>query len=74
MPPTCGYCGTKSSARRRKTDEIFAAPTKSSARPDKAVRTAQRAEKGSNWHMHITEAQRESTAYALWLEARAHSV
>ncbi|WP_372412571.1 DUF6417 family protein [Streptomyces luteireticuli] len=39
-----------------------------------AVRTAQRAEKGSTWCLRVTRAQADSIAYALWLEARAHSV
>ncbi|MGW1908204.1 DUF6417 family protein [Streptomyces cinnamoneus] len=39
-----------------------------------AVRTAHRAAQGSGWRLHVTTPQLESIAYALWLEARAHSV
>ncbi|MGI5526835.1 DUF6417 family protein [Streptomyces syringium] len=41
---------------------------------DDAVHAAQRADTGSGWLLHLTEPQVDSVAYALWLEARAHSV
>ncbi|WP_370422236.1 DUF6417 family protein [Streptomyces sp. QH1-20] len=39
-----------------------------------AVEAAQRAASGSGWLLHLPEPQVGSVAYALWLEARAHSV
>ncbi|WP_374284077.1 DUF6417 family protein [Streptomyces sp. UNOB3_S3] len=41
---------------------------------EEAVRTARREEKRSAWHLYVTRAQAESIAYALWLEARAHTI
>ncbi|MFQ6197069.1 hypothetical protein [Streptomyces sp. NPDC000405] len=41
---------------------------------EEAVRTARREEKRSAWHLYVTQAQAESIAYALWLEARAHTI
>ncbi|MBZ4321208.1 DUF6417 family protein [Streptomyces huiliensis] len=41
---------------------------------EEAVRTARRADKGSAWTLHVTDAQLASIAYAMWLEARAHTV
>lgn len=38
-----------------------------------AVRAAERADTGSSWRLQVTAPQADSIAYALWLEARAHS-
>ncbi|CAM5312004.1 DUF6417 family protein [Streptomyces abikoensis] len=39
-----------------------------------AVRAAQRADTGTGWRLNVTAPQADSIAYALWLEARAHSM
>ncbi|MFI0912470.1 hypothetical protein [Streptomyces abikoensis] len=41
---------------------------------EEAVRTARRDEQRSAWHLYVTDAQADSIAYALWLEARAHTI